>query len=67
MLRALDLAVLGLLLYKSKANKDNSMTSHATYLSLVDALENATSKKQRKAILARVRDLAKADAASYVK
>ena len=43
------------------------MTSHATYLSLVDALENATSKKQRKAILARVRDLAKADAASYVK
>ena len=43
------------------------MTSHATYMSLVDALENATSKKQRKAILARVQELAKADAASYVK
>ena len=43
------------------------MTSHATYLSLVDALETATSKKERKAILARVQELAKADAASYVK
>ena len=59
--------VLALLLYKSKANKDNSMTSHATYMSLVAALESATDKKQRKAILARVRDLAKADAETYVK
>ena len=67
MLRALDLTVLGLLLYKSKANKHNTMTSHATYMSLVDALESATSKKERKAILARVQELAKADAASYGK
>lgn len=43
------------------------MTSHATYLSLLDAFEHCTDKKQRKAILARVRDLAKADAAAYVK
>ena len=43
------------------------MTSHATYMSLVAALESATDKKQRKAILARVRDLAKADAETYVK
>ena len=43
------------------------MTSHATYLSLMDAFERCTDKKQRKAILARVQELAKADASTYVK
>ena len=43
------------------------MTSTATYVSLMEAYETCKSKKQRKAILARVRELACADSATYIK
>ena len=43
------------------------MTSTAAFVSLMNAYETCTSKKQRKAILARVQQLAAANAATYVK
>ena len=43
------------------------MTSYATYVGLMNAFETATCKKQRKAILAKVRELAAADSSTYVK
>ena len=44
----------------------DTMTSTATFLSLMDALETCKDKKQRKAILARVQQLAAANSATYV-
>ena len=43
------------------------MTSTAAFISLMDAYESCNSKKQRKAILARVQQLAAANSAAYVK
>ena len=42
------------------------MTSTAAFVSLMNAYENCTSKKERKAILARVQQLAAANSATYV-
>ena len=43
------------------------MTSTAAFVSLMNAYETCNSKKQRKAILARVQQLAAANSAAYVK
>ena len=42
------------------------MTSTAAFVSLMTAYETCTSKKERKAILARVQKLAAANSATYV-
>ena len=44
----------------------DQMTSTAAFISLMVAAEQCTSKKERKAILAKVRELAAANAATYV-
>ena len=44
----------------------DTMTSTATFLSLMEAFETCKDKKQRKAILARVQQLAAANSATYV-